>query len=214
MKQIIRITLATLLTMSVSALYAQQPEKQQKQNNEKPSTEKAEKKIVKKNSDTRAREMRQMGMTTGKTQKMPASTKKMEVSKGRNEGVDPMIAKFFPNAEKVVEEKVWNNVMDKDGTLIGYVVYSSPASDEIKGYAGPTPLLIALDAKKNIIAVRMLPNKETPKFCKTVEDKGLLDSWNGLSIKDAKKKKVDAVSGATFTSNSIIESLHAILEKL
>lgn len=210
MKQIIRIALVFLLTMSVSTLYAQKPEKKQEQ-----KAPRSERKIEKKNNDTRARDISTMGIKQGKVQKLQTGNMAIKKTKGNApDGVDPIVAEIFPKVGKVVEEKVWNNVLDSEGNTLGYIVYSSPASDEIKGYAGPTPLLIAFDTKKNIISVRMLPNKETPNFRKHIEESGLLDSWNGMSIKEAKKKEVDAVSGATFTSKSIIESFHAILEKL
>ena len=203
MKQIFRIAMALLLTMSVSTLYAQQPEKQQ--------TKKAEQKVEKKKADSR----QQTGTNQGKPQRIKIASKDISATKMNiPDGIDPMVAAVFPKVEKVEENDVWNKVLDGNGNLLGFVVYSSPASDEIKGYAGPTPLLIAFDEHKTIIAVCMLPNKETPKYRNHIDESGLLNSWNGLSIKDAKKKKVDAVSGATFTSKSIIDSFRAILEKL
>lgn len=125
-----------------------------------------------------------------------------------------LIANAFPTVAKVVEDKVWNSVLDEKGELLGYVVFSSPASDSIQGYAGPTPLLIAFNTDKTIRSVQMLANSETPKFLKHVVASKLLESWNGLTVKKAKKKKVDTVSGATFTSKSVIESLQAILKEL
>ena len=203
MKQIFRIAMALLLTMSVSTLYAQQPVKQQ--------TKKAEQKIEKKKAD----KPQQTATNQGRPQKIRIAAESISATT-RNvpDGIDPMVAAVFPKVEKVEENDLWNKVLDGNGNLIGYVVYSSPASDEIKGYAGPTPLLIAFDVNKNILAVCMLPNKETPKYRNHIDESGLLNSWNGLSVKDAKKKKVDAVSGATFTSKSIINSFKAILEKL
>ncbi len=47
-----------------------------------------------------------------------------------------------------------------------------------------------------------------------VEETGFFNNWNGLTIKKAKKKTVDAVSGATFTSRAVAQSVQAALEKL
>ena len=47
-----------------------------------------------------------------------------------------------------------------------------------------------------------------------VQQAGFFSQWNGLSVKKALKKKVDTVSGATFTSSAVIKSVHAVLETL
>jgi len=94
------------------------------------------------------------------------------------------------------------------------VVYSKPASDGIKGYNGETPVMIAFDKKMVITGVFLLQNQETPKFAKRVEDAGFYKNWNGLTVKQALKKEVDAVSGATFTSNAVIQSVRAALMSL
>jgi uncharacterized protein with FMN-binding domain len=47
-----------------------------------------------------------------------------------------------------------------------------------------------------------------------VEDAGFYKNWNGLTVKQALKKEVDAVSGATFTSNAAIQSVRAALMSL
>lgn len=105
-------------------------------------------------------------------------------------------------------------VKNASGKVIGTVLLSSPYSDEIKGFNGPTPLQIALDEKGKIIEVRVLNNNETPSFLKRVVDTGFLNSWNGLTAEEALNKEVDAVSGATYSSNGIKNSLKARLEAL
>ena len=43
---------------------------------------------------------------------------------------------------------------------------------------------------------------------------GLLSSWNGLTPKEGRELKVDAVSGATFSSDAIIRNVRAGLRYL
>ena len=105
-------------------------------------------------------------------------------------------------------------VKNDKGKVIGMVLLSSPYSDNIKGFNGPTPLQIALDENGKIIEVRVLNNNETPKFLQRVVDAGFLNSWNGLTVKEALNKEVDAVSGATYSSNGIQQSLKARLEAI
>ena len=102
-------------------------------------------------------------------------------------------------------------VKNKKGKVIGTVLLSSPYSDDIKGFNDPTPLQIAFDNDGKIIEVRVLENNETPSFLNRVVNAGFLESWNGLTAEEALKKEVDAVSGATFSSNGIQKSLKARL---
>lgn len=119
----------------------------------------------------------------------------------------------FPDAKYVeLTETATYAVKNKRGKVIGTVLLSSPYSDEIKGFNGPTPLQIALDEKGKILEVRVLKNNETPNFLQRVVDAGFLNSWNGLTIEEALSKEVDAVSGATYSSNGIQRSLKARLE--
>ncbi|MBR0072598.1 MAG: FMN-binding protein, partial [Bacteroidales bacterium] len=53
-----------------------------------------------------------------------------------------------------------------------------------------------------------------PGFVNRVVEGGLFDAWNGLTIDQALETEVDAVSGATFTSNGVKESLKACLKNL
>ena len=84
------------------------------------------------------------------------------------------------------------------------ILQSKPYTDKVIGFAGPTPLEIILDASGKISEVKLLPNKDTPKY--------VLKAWNGLTPQEALAKKVDAVSGATFTSRGIINTVHKRLE--
>jgi uncharacterized protein with FMN-binding domain len=56
------------------------------------------------------------------------------------------------------------------------------------------------------VKIEALKNQETPKYFLKVK-KALLDKWNGLKVKDAKALKVDAVTGATYSSEAVIENV-------
>lgn len=130
------------------------------------------------------------------------------------DGIAFEVVRAFPKAKSVKKTTQWTEVYNADKQLLGYALYSKPASDGIKGYLGETPLLIALDANKKVLSVEMLKNSETPSYVKMVKDAGLLKQWNGMSVKKAKKKKVDTVSGATYTSKSVILSFQAALKNI
>jgi len=132
----------------------------------------------------------------------------------QKDGLAAEIVAAFPTAKSVKKAAKWTEVYDAKKVLLGYAVYSKPASDGIKGYAGETPVMIAFNAKKTITGVYLLPCQETPGYAKRVEDAGFYNQWNGLTVKKALKKKVDTVSGATFTSRAVVESVRAALKTL
>lgn len=103
-------------------------------------------------------------------------------------------------------------VKDSNGKLLGTVLFSAPFSNDVKGYNGPTPLLICLDAEGRITNVELRANQETPRFAQRVVDGGLYESWNGLTVEQALGQQVDAVSGATYTSEGVMNSLKVRLE--
>lgn len=91
-----------------------------------------------------------------------------------------------------------------------YVVNTTTLTQDVEGYNGPVP--VKLYIKKNKIEkVEILKNQETPKYMAQVK-KAMLNAWDGLTVKDAKSKQVDAVTGATFTSKALIENVQRGLD--
>ena len=129
-------------------------------------------------------------------------------------GLDQHVLAVFSQAKRIEKSATWCTVYDAKNAVMGYVVYSSSEGNDIKGYAGPTPLMIAFDKDKKIISVTMLPNSETPRFLQRIQQSGFMDSWNGLTVKSAREKKIDTVTGATFTSRSVIQTLQTTLKRL
>ena len=120
---------------------------------------------------------------------------------------------YFGDAAKTKAiDTAYYEVKDAKGNKLGTVLFSSPYSDNVKGFNGPTPLLIALDAEGRIKTVALLENEETPRFPQRVVEGGLYEAWNGLTVDEALNKQVDAVSGATYTSNGVKKSLEARLK--
>ena len=82
-----------------------------------------------------------------------------------------------------------------------YVINTTQLGKDITGYGGNVPLEITIK-KGRILKVKALPNLETPDFFN--EAKTLLKKWEGKPLDEAQNLKVDAVSGATFSSKAII----------
>ena len=120
---------------------------------------------------------------------------------------------YFADAAKAQTiDTAFYEIKDAKGNTLGTILFSSPYSDGVKGFNGPTPLLIALDAEGRIKTVALLDNEETPRFAQRVVEGGLYEAWNGLTVDEALGKDVDAVSGATYTSNGVKNSLVARLK--
>lgn len=85
------------------------------------------------------------------------------------------------------------------------VVNTTTLAKDVEGYNGPVPLKIYIK-KNKIEKIEVLKNQETPKYMAMVK-KSLLNAWDGLTVKAAQTKKVDAVTGATFTSEALKENV-------
>ena len=86
-----------------------------------------------------------------------------------------------------------------------YVVNTTTLAPTVKGYAGATPLKIHIKNDR-IVKIEALPNREAHNVFLRAE-KGLFGKWTGKQVGEASKQKVDAVSGATYSSNAIKENV-------
>lgn len=85
------------------------------------------------------------------------------------------------------------------------VINTTTLAEDVEGYAGPTPLKIYIK-KGKIEKIEALKNLETPKYL-TLIKRDLLGKWNGLDVKKAADQKVDVITGATYTSEAVIENV-------
>ena len=103
---------------------------------------------------------------------------------------------------KVAEPADVLKVMD-DGTT---VVNTTSLCADVQGYAGTVPMEISV--KDGVVLdVKPLPNKETPDFFE--EARVIVAHWKGKTVDEALKTEVDAVSGATFSSEAIKKNVKA-----
>jgi uncharacterized protein with FMN-binding domain len=90
------------------------------------------------------------------------------------------------------------------------VINTTQLGKDVQGFLGTTPVKIYIQ-KNKVVKIEALKNQETPKYFLKVK-KNLLDKWNGVKVKDAKKMKVDAVTGATYSSKAVIENVQLGLD--
>ena len=86
------------------------------------------------------------------------------------------------------------------------VVNTTDLAKDVIGYNGTTPLEIKL-VDGVIVAVKALPNSETPRFFQRVQKSSLFTAPIGKTPAQVRQMHFDAVSGATFSSEAVIENL-------
>ena len=96
-----------------------------------------------------------------------------------------------------------DNVMTKEDGMT--VINTTTLGKSVEGYNGNTPLKIYIQ-KDKVVKIEALKNHETPKYFALVK-KALLEKWKGKKVKDAKALKVDAVTGATYSSEAVVENV-------
>ena len=101
-----------------------------------------------------------------------------------------------------------DEVMTKENG--GYVVNTTALGKDVQGYASATPVKVYIK-KNKVEKVEFLKNQETPKYFARVK-KAMQTKWDGLKVKDAAGLKVDAVTGATLSSDAVIKNVQLGLE--
>jgi len=91
-----------------------------------------------------------------------------------------------------------------------YIVNTTTLGRDVEGYNGPTPVKIYI-RKGKVEKVEILKNQDGPKYMAKVK-KALEEAWNGEKVKAAKDKQVDAVTGATYSSEAVIKNVRLGLD--
>ena len=91
-----------------------------------------------------------------------------------------------------------------------YVINTTELGKSVEGYQGPTPLKVYIKNNK-VEKIEFLKSTETPKYYERVK-KFLQTKWDGLKVKEAQEKQVDAITGATYSSEAVIKNVQLALE--
>jgi electron transport complex protein RnfG len=92
------------------------------------------------------------------------------------------------------------------------VVNTTDLCKDVIGYDGPTPLKITV-VKGVVAKVEALENTESPSYFDRVLQSGLLKKVVGKEPAEAAQMPLDAVTGATYSSEAVIENLRAGLKE-
>lgn len=136
---------------------------------------------------------------TARQAQQPAVTPPLEI-----------VRELFPAASALsATEGGAFEVSDADEGRLGAVVQTSPQSDRIVGFSGPTNVLLGFDPQDRITGVRILWSRDTREHvAQVVADGRFLPAYTGLTRASAAAgPPTDAVTGATLTSLAIAEAI-------
>ncbi len=123
---------------------------------------------------------------------------------------------FFPKSHQYQKHTTpfpYIEVWGANKNLLGYIILTDDLHLNITGYAGPTPLALALNPEGKIINLRALPNNETPSYTGQLES--FLKQFLGASSERALKigEDVDAITHATITSEAMTATIRETLKR-
>lgn len=109
------------------------------------------------------------------------------------------------------DSATWQIVSKQDKKDLGHIVHTAPYARDIIGFAGATPLYIYVSPEQQILQIAPGKNEETPGFYRRAYE-GIIPHWIGQDLEHGKDLEVDAVSGATYTSNALIHNVKNTLD--
>ena len=124
-----------------------------------------------------------------------------------NSTIEPHLQEAMPGANHFVETSFGFYAAYADAQsneLIGYV-----GTGIANGYGGPMRVAVGVDLNGNIQGIGIIKQRETPAWYKKVLESGLVGSLLGKNYQDPFQlgNDVDGVTGATYTSRAIAESV-------
>ena len=103
-------------------------------------------------------------------------------------------------------------LLDRSGKTVGFCFQTSPASDAVIGFSGPSNLLIICDAKKTICGIELLSSGDTRDHVSVVRsDKVFWSQFVGKTLEELSQTPDQTYvtsAGATLTSLAMIEGLN------
>ncbi len=125
---------------------------------------------------------------------------------------------LFRNARRIEQNKSVEglyHVYDESSRVIGGILRTSPAADQVIGYQGPTETRLAIAEDGSIVGIAIANSYDNEPyvgyvngdawFAKTLK-KFSIQEWSQLDIE---KERIEGVSGATMTSLGIANSIVA-----
>ena len=119
--------------------------------------------------------------------------------------------RLFPQADRLGPRDARHDghvAYSRTGDLLGYVLRTSPQTDDLIGYAGPNDLLVGLTPAGELTRVLLLQSGDTAAHVAAVQaDQNFWQQLQGWQPGSETFPRIDGVSGSTLTSLAIAEAL-------
>lgn len=103
------------------------------------------------------------------------------------------------------------NVFDENNRLVGKLFCEMIGDGERRmGYAGTIEIAVLFDAADQVAGVLIGRNQETRSFLNRVRAAKFLEQWNKLKMSEIPARKVDAVTGATYSNLAISDGVRKL----
>lgn len=149
--------------------------------------------------------LEKLGRAKGTSLRFPEEITLAEVQR-----LEPLAAKLQPSPKHAGGQEV----LDASGKRIGIAVRTSPVTDTLPGYKGPTDTLMLLDASGGVLKrIALRKSYDSKRYVAYVTgDDYFQKLFNEMTLEqladlDFKAAKIEGVSGATETSWSVAEGL-------
>ncbi|MCM8771488.1 MAG: RnfABCDGE type electron transport complex subunit G [Candidatus Omnitrophica bacterium] len=143
----------------------------------------------------------------------------------------PRIEKIKKIKENKINKEIFPegvNFIEKEMDGIKYISVLNLNDEEIGkifevktlGYGGYIYLKVGIDKDMKIKGIKIKEHSETPGLGSKITENKFLDQFTGKTKddiylkKDNPNGKIDAVTGATISSRSVVESVRKLLEKI
>jgi Na+-translocating ferredoxin:NAD+ oxidoreductase RnfG subunit len=131
--------------------------------------------------------------------------------------LEPAAASLRPSSK----QRDGQDVLDAQDKVLGIAIRTSPVTDALVGYKGPTDTLMLLDpAGTTLRRMALRKSYDTKRYVAYVTgDDYFLNLFNGMALEnlatlDFDKAKIEGVSGATETSFSVADGLRRRAQSL
>lgn len=121
------------------------------------------------------------------------------------------IRQVFPESERIEEQRGVHHVYGPGEALIGWA-----GAEEADGYGGPMLLVVGIDTLGLVAGVRVVEQRETPVFWRMVRAPDYFSGIEGSRFDsiDYRYQNVVAVTGATLSSDAIVESVRSSVSRV
>ncbi len=126
----------------------------------------------------------------------------------------PLLVKISPQEGIFISQKDQIYTAWEDSTKQKIVSYFSLG--ECEGYGGRLKTAVCTDTIGIITRITIINHKETPVFLRRIISNGMFKQFIGKAITDSLKMgiDIDCISGATYTSRAIINSVNISSKKI